>query len=349
MLKYLIEKEFKQFVRNEFLPRLVIILPCIVMLILPWAADLEIKNVNVSIVDNDHSAYSTQLVDKILASKYFTLKNASSTYSQAIESVEKGDSDIILEIPYGFESDFIRENISKLLISVNTVNGTKGLIGSSYLSMVVKDFAEKLLDEKGILPAQPATMNIPVIEVATKTLFNPQMEYKVFMVPALMVMLLTLISGFFPAVNIVTEKEKGTIEQLNVSPVRKIVFIFAKLIPYWIIGFVVLTVCFAIAYLMYGLFPAGSFVTLYLISLIYIFAVSGLGLVISNYSDTLQQSMFMMFFFLIVFVLMSGLFTPIRSMPQWAQNITLFNPLRYFIQAMRNIYMKGSDFSEIAM
>jgi ABC-2 type transport system permease protein len=318
------------------------------MFILPWAADLEIKNVKLAVVDNDHSGYSTQLVNKILASRYFTIENSSDTYSQAMESIEKGDSDIILEIPYGFESDFVGANISKLLISVNTVNGTKGLIGSSYLSMVVRDFAEKLLHEKGVT-LMPQTMNIPVIEVATKTLFNPHMEYKIFMVPALMVMLLTLISGFFPAVNIVTEKEKGTIEQINVSPVRKIVFVFAKLIPYWIIGFAVLTICFAIAYLMYGLFPSGSFFTLYIISLIYILAVSGLGLVISNYSDTLQQSMFMMFFFLIVFVLMSGLFTPIRSMPQWAQNITIFNPLRYFIQAMRNIYMKGNGFSEIAM
>jgi ABC-2 type transport system permease protein len=350
MLKYLIEKEFKQFVRNEFLPRLVIILPCLVMLVLPWAADLEIKNVNVSVVDNDHSKYSTQLVNKILASKHFTLKDASTTYSQAMESVEKGNSDIILEIPHGFESDFIKENVSKLLISVNTVNGTKGLIGSSYLSMTIRDFAEKLLDEDGImLLPESKTMTIPVIEVATQTLFNPKMEYKIFMIPALMVMLLTLISGFFPAVNIVSEKEKGTIEQINVSPVRKIMFILSKLIPYWIIGFVVLTVCFTIAYLMYGLLPAGSFVTLYTISLIYVLTVSGLGLVISNYSDTMQQSMFMMFFFTLVFVLMSGLFTPIRSMPQWAQNITLFNPLRYFIQAMRNIYMKGNDFSEISM
>jgi ABC-2 type transport system permease protein len=318
-----------------------------VMLVLPWAADLEIKNVNVSVVDNDHSKYSTQLVGKILASKYFTLQNASATYSQAMESVEKGDSDIVLEIPYGFESDFIRENVSKLLISVNTVNGAKGLIGSSYLSMTIRDFAEKLLDDNGILLSK--AMKIPVIEVATQTLFNPRMEYKIFMVPALMVMLLTLISGFFPAVNIVNEKERGTIEQINVSPVKKIMFIFSKLIPYWIIGFVVLTVCFIIAYLMYGLIPVGSFVTLYTISLIYVLAISGLGLVISNYSDTMQQSMFMMFFFLIVFVLMSGLFTPIRSMPQWAQNITIFNPLRYFIQAMRNVYMKGNDFSEIAM
>jgi ABC-2 type transport system permease protein len=349
MLKYLIEKEFKQFMRNEFMPKLAIILPCIVMLVLPWAADLEIKNVDVSIVDNDYSGYSRRLVDMISASKYFKLKNTSANYSQAMESVEMGDVDIILEIPHDFESGFIRENVSKLLISVNTVNGTKGLIGSSYLSMIIKAFAEKLLDENGVLPVESATMKTPVIEVTSKTLFNPNMEYKVFMVPALMVMLLTLISGFFPAVNIVSEKEKGTIEQINVSPVRKIMFILAKLIPYWAIGFVVLTVCFTIAYLMYGLIPAGSFVTLYTISLVYVFAISGLGLVISNYSDTMQQSMFMMFFFIIVFVLMSGLFTPIKSMPQWAQNITIFNPLRYYIQAMRNIYMKGNDFSEIAI
>jgi ABC-2 type transport system permease protein len=347
MLKYLIEKEFKQFVRNEFLPKLVIILPCMVMLVMPWAADLEIKNVNIAVVDSDHSEYSTQLVNRILASKYFTLESASPTYSHAMESIEKGDADIILEIPHGFESNFIKENVSKLLISVNTVNGTQGLIGSSYLSMAIRDFAEKLIDENGGLLAKPVSMKIPVIEVTAKTLFNPAKEYKIFMIPALMVMLLTLISGFFPAVNIVGEKERGTIEQLNVSPVRKIMFILAKLIPYWIIGFAVLTICLVIARLMYGLIPAGSLITLYIISLIYILAVSGLGLVISNYSDTIQQSMFMMFFFLIVFVLMSGLFTPIRSMPQWAQNITVLNPLRYYIQAMRNIYMKGGDLPDI--
>jgi ABC-2 type transport system permease protein len=318
------------------------------MLIMPWAADLEIKNVNIVVVDNDHSEYSTKLVDRILASKYFTLESAATAYSHAMESIEKGDADIILEIPQGFESNFVRENVSKLLISVNTVNGTQGLIGSAYLSMAIRDFAEKLVSENGVLLTVPTTMKIPVIEVAVKTLFNPKKEYKIFMVPALMVMLLTLISGFFPATNIVSEKERGTIEQLNVSPVRKILFIVAKLTPYWIIGFAVLTICLIIARLMYGLIPAGSFATLYIISLIYILAVSGLGLVISNYSNTVQQSMFMMFFFLIVFVLMSGLFTPIRSMPQWAQNITLFNPLRYYIQAMRNIYMKGNDFSEIA-
>jgi ABC-2 type transport system permease protein len=317
------------------------------MLVLPWAADLEIKNINVSIVDSDHSEYSKRLVNKITASKYFTLKDTPATWSQAMENIETGNSDVILEIPYGFENSVVKGNMLKTLISVNTVNGTKGLIGSSYLSMTVRDFTETLLGENGIILSKKAAVEGPVVEVNTHTLFNPEMEYKIFMIPALMVMLLTLISGFFPAINIVSEKETGTIEQINVSPVRKIMFIFSKLIPYWVIGFAVLTICFTIAYLVYGLIPAGSFVTLYIIAMIYTLAISGLGLVISNYSDTMQQSMFIMFFFIIVFVLMSGLFTPVRSMPQWAQNLTVFNPLKYFIQAMRNIYMKGNGFGEI--
>jgi len=334
MLKYLIEKEFKQFFRNAFMPKLVIIMPCMMMLILPWAADLETKNMNIAIVDNDHSSYSTRLVNKILATEYFSLIDASSSYSQAMESIEKGNSDIILEIPHGFEKDFEKERVSRLLISVNTINGTKGLIGSTYLSMIIRDF-------------YPSTQALAGVEIQSR--FNPKMNYKVFMIPAMMVMLITLIAGFLPALNIVSEKETGTIEQINVTPVKKIMFILSKLIPYWIIGFVVLTICFTIAYLVYGLVPAGNFLTLYVASLIYVLTVSGFGLVISNYSSTMQQSMFVMFFFMLIFMLLSGLFTPVRSMPQWAQNITVFNPLKYFIQIMRSVYLKGSDFSEIVL
>jgi ABC-2 type transport system permease protein len=393
MLKYLIEKEFKQFLRNAFLPKLVILMPCMMMLVLPWAADLETKNVNIAIVDNDHSSSSTRLINKILASEYFTLTDVSPTYSQAMESVEKGNSDIILEIPHGFEYDSEKEKVANLLISVNTINGTKGLIGSSYLSMIIRDLSPSpspqgrgvaasslsslqsqgrgvaasslsslqsqetgvaaslsslQSQETGVAASSLSSLQSQGIQVTTQSRFNPKMEYKAFMVPALMVMLITLIAGFLPALNIVSEKETGTIEQINVTPVRKITFILSKLIPYWIIGFVVLTTCFTIAFLVYGLIPAGNFLTLYSASLIYVLAVSGFGLVISNYSNTMQQSMFVMFFFMIIFMLMSGLFTPVRSMPQWAQNITIFNPLKYFIQIMRNVYLKGSDFSDIA-
>lgn len=173
------------------------------------------------------------------------------------------------------------------------------------------------------------------------------MDYKVFMVPALMVMLLTLICGFLPALNIVGEKEMGTMEQINVTPVSKLTFIAAKLIPYWAIGFIVLTVCFGIARLAYGLVPAGSILTIYVAAIVYIFAVSGFGLVISNYSSTMQQAMFVIFFFMLIFILLSGLFTPIGSMPGWAQAITVVNPLKYFILVMRQVYLKGSSAGDL--
>ena len=167
------------------------------------------------------------------------------------------------------------------------------------------------------------------------------------MLPALMVMLLTLIAGILPALNIVGEKEAGTIEQINVTPVKRIVFIFSKLLTYWIIGFFLLSLCMGLAALIYGLVPAGSLLTIYFFAGIYIFTISGFGLVISNYSNTLQQAMFVMFFFVMIFVLMSGLFTPVASMPDWAQKITIFNPLKYLMQVMRMVYLKGSDITNM--
>ena len=342
-LKYLIEKEFRQFRRNAFLPKLVLAMPCLMMLVLPWAADLETKNVNLSVCDNDRSSVSTRLIGKVLSSGYFTPTDVSDSYSRAMESVEKGDSDIILEIPRGFELDLTKTKVARLMISVNAINGTKGIIGSTYLSSIAKSFAEELVGESG-----GATTGIsPVVEIATHNRFNPSMAYKPFMVPALMVMLLTLIAGFLPALNIVSEKETGTIEQINVTPVKKLTFILSKLIPYWIIGFVVLSLCFGIAFFVYGLVPSGNAGILYLASFVYVLAISGFGLVISNYSTAMQQAMFVMFFFTIIFLLMSGLFTPVRSMPEWAQRITMFNPLKYFIEIMRGVYLKGSGLSEL--
>jgi len=167
-----------------------------------------------------------------------------------------------------------------------------------------------------------------------------------FMIPALFVMLLTLLTGFLPAFNIVGEKELGTTEQMNVTPMNKGIFILAKLIPYWIIGIVILSICMGLAALIYGLIPT-NIATIYLYAIIYILVVSGLGIVISNYSDTMQQAMFVMFFFMLIIILLSGLFTPVSSMPKWAQMITAVNPLKYFMEVMRAVYLKGSGMREL--
>lgn len=335
VLKYLIEKEFKQMRRNPIIPRLIVVFPCLMMILMPWAASLEIKYNNVCVVDHDRSVSSRRLVEKVSSTDYFNLVDNVSGYEQALHEVETGTADIILEIPVDFEKKLVRELPVELQVSANSINGTKSGIGISYLSSIINDFVGEF-----------RSIATPV-QVSLLYLYNPHLDYKKFMVPALMVMLLTLMCGFLPSLNIVGEKEVGTIEQLNVTPLNKFVFILAKLIPYWVVGLVVLSLCFVLAVLLYDIAPVGNLGVIYLFACIYVVAVSGFGLLISNYSSTMQQAMFVEFFFIIAFVLLSGLFTPIRSMPEWAQWISRFNPLTYFIEVMRMVYLKGSGLADL--
>lgn len=365
MIKFLIEKEFKQLLRNSFLPRMILVFPCMIMILMPWAADLEIKNINLSIVDNDHSVISRRLVDKIKASTYFHVTGLSGSYNKGLDAVEEGDADIILEIPRDFEKNWVNGKSPRVLIAANAVNGTKGGLGSSYLASIINGFTIELQTDRPVAatsgsiidtssvsvanstPSMNSASVTPQIKVLTQNLFNPNLNYKMFMVPALMVQLLALLCGFLPALNVVSEKEAGTIEQINVTPVGKFSFILAKLIPYWTVGFIVLTLCFGLAWLLYGILPAGHFLIIYFYCIIFVLAISGFGLVISNNSSTMQQAMFVMWFFMLVLILMSGLFTPIHSMPGWAQSITLVNPMRYLTEVMRAVYLRGSGIGEL--
>ncbi len=332
MLKYLLEKEFKQFFRNRALPKMVVMMPLVVILILPMVANFEIKNLDLTVVDNDKSPLSQRLVSKVTSSGYFRLAEVRDSYTKAIRGVELNRSDIILEIPANFERDYIRENRSSVFIAANAVSGVKGGLGSSYLAGIVGDFSQDVSAGMQISP---------------RYWYNPRLLYTYYMVPALMVMILAMLCGFLPALNIVGEKENGTIEQMNVTPVNKFTLILSKLLPYWIIGFIVLTISFVVARIAYGLVPQGSLLTIYLFAAVFVLAMSGFGLVISNYAKTLQQAMFMMFFFVLTFILMSGLYTPVSNMPEWAQYLSNLSPLKYVITALRQIYLKGSDFSDL--
>lgn len=351
MLKFLIEKEFKQLLRNSFLPRLIIGYPCMVMIIMPWATNMEIKNISVNVVDNDHSVVSQRLIHKIDASSYFRLNNLSPTYNSALRDIESGDADVILEIPRHFEKKLENGEASHVLLAANAVNGSEGGLASSYMTATLADYNAQLHAENpssGIVQEAASSVQ-PSVSVSEKNLYNPHLNYKLFMVPALMVMLVTVICGFLPALNIVSEKEVGTIEQMNVTPVGKFKFILAKLIPFWVVGFVVLTLSFGFAWLIYGILPVGSLGIIYLLSALFVLVMSGFGLVISNHSATMQQAMFVMFFFIIILLLMSGLFTPVMSMPQWAQIITILNPLKYFVDIMRMVYLKGSGLTDLSL
>lgn len=336
-LRYLLEKEFKQIKRDRFLPRIIFLVPLMQLIILPFAANFEMRNINLGVIDNDHSVLSAQLVEKVVASGYFRLMNVSDSYDQGITSIESNESDLLLEIPVNFEQQLGREGAVEVLIAANAVNGTKGGMGSSYLSQIIQDFNQ----EKGF------TSGLRSGGIRSTSLFNPHLNYKNYMVPGIMVFLLTIIGGFLSALNIVSEKEKGTIEQINVTPVPKTLFLLSKLIPFWVIGFILLTIGVIVAWIVYGLLPVGNIGIIYLFAAVYLIAFTGLGLAISSISSTQQQAMFTAFFFLIIFALLSGLFTPISSMPHWAQQITLFNPVRYFVEVMRMVYLKGSQFADL--
>ena len=346
MLKYLIEKEFKLIRRNSVLPIIIFIMPVVFLLLLPFAANFEVKNIRLAVIDNDYSTYSKRFIEKIGSSKYYKIVATESSFNEALEKqIEFGNADAILEIPRHFERDLVKNKMVKVLITANAIDGTKGMMGTSYLVAIAMDFSKNITME--LAAFNDVTESPQTIQVTNRALFNPLMNYKAYMVPAIMMMLLVLMCGAMPAVSIVMEKENGTIEQMNVTPVKKIYFILAKIIPYWAIGFLVLTIGFIIAYLVYDLLPMGSFGTLYLAAAVFILTMTGIGLIVSNKSDTLQQAMMIVMFFLVVFILMSGLLTPISSMPRWAQWITYGNPLRYYAEIMRFVYLKGCTIPDI--
>ncbi len=344
-LKFLLQKEFKQIFRNKSLLPMILAAPIIQLLILPLAADYEVKNINISIVDHDHSTYSQKLISKITASGYFQLADYGNSFQSAFSQIEKDKSDLILEIPQGFEKNLVRENEQKLFIAVNAINGVKAGLGGAYLTQIISAYNNDIR----LQWVQPDKFNTaPVITVASSNWFNPFMNYRFFMVPGILVVLVTMVGAYMCALNIVKEKEVGTIEQINVTPIKKYQFILGKLIPFWVIGMFIFSVgLLIVARLVYGIVPVGSLLLLYGYLSIYLIALLGLGLLISTFAETQQQAMSVAFFFIMIFMLMSGLFTPLDGMPQWAYIIAKCSPVTYFIEVVRMIVLKGSGFADI--
>lgn len=341
MWKYLLKKEFKQFLRDPGMPRMTLMFPFLIILVFPYAASMEVHNIKLAMVDNDHSAQSVLLMEKCASSGYFKVASSSSTAQEAQRMMDDGIIDAILTIDHGFERHLDdRGRQSEALpvgIKVNTVNGTRGSIGAQYLNACVSGFVSAAMGS----PSSGAGLDI--IETYRN---NPFLDYKLFMIPALIVIAITMMCGFLPALNIVSEKEKGTIEQINVTPVRKTTFILCKMIPYVCVAYFMVFSCLLLAYLVFGYTCRGSLLDVSVFTFAHIVVMASFGLLVSNYSDNAQQAMFVIWFFSMVFMLMSGIFTPIDSMPRWARAITYANPLRYYADAMRGIFLKGCTLAD---
>ena len=340
---FLLAKEFKQMMRNIILPVVFVLLPLFMMNAVPRIATQEIKNLNIVLVDADHSPLSRRLIQKIAASAYFNLVGYGNSYREAEKFIKSGEADLIVEIAPDFERRLVRNEEAAIQVSANATNGTKSGLGSAYVSQIITSYALALREESGMR----STSDLRPPATATRFLYNQQLDYKLYMVPAIIAMILTLLMGFLPALKVVGEKEKGTIEQINVTPVSRIQFILSKLVPYWAFGVLILFYCIGLAYLFHGIWPAGSLWTILALTSVFVLVASSLGLVVSNYSSTLQQAALVMFFFLVIFILLSGLLTPVSSMPAWARAITELNPMRFFIEPLRIVYIKGVSVSEL--
>ncbi|MDE7419036.1 MAG: ABC transporter permease [Muribaculaceae bacterium] len=338
ILKALLIKEIKLMKRNPLIPKIIIAMPIMVMLVLPLVANLDVKNVGVTVVDNDHSQLSRRIIADLGASEYLSVQSVAGTHKEAMAAIERGEADVILTIPTHYSREIVEGN-AELDIEANGVNATKGMLGAQYVSQSAMATLSQWRSENGISVTFPETSVI--------NLYNPTLNFRNYMIPALIVVLLIIICGFLPALNLVSEKESGTIEAMNVTPVSRFAFVLSKLIPFWIVGLIVVTVGMIIGWLVYGLKPAGSLGAIYLVTVLFSLTMSGLGVIIANKSATMLQSIFVMFAFIMIFQLMGGLFTPIRSMPEWAQYITYAIPPRYFIEIMRSVYLKGAGIIDL--
>lgn len=342
---YIIQKEFKQIFRNKGMLPIIFVLPLLQLIILSNAATFEVKNIKFGYIDNDRTSTSRALIEQFNASTYFNVLTDFPSEALASSAMLQGEVDVVLEIPQYFERDLQKEKHHSLGVTINAIDGAAAGVENVYVTQIIQRFNKQLkVDLFQISDKQIQPVNIETIPLFW---YNETLNYKTFMVPGILVLLVTMITLFLSGMNIVREKEIGTLEQINVTPIKKSQFIIGKLFPFWVIGMGLLTIGLILVKLIFNVPMVGSLLLLYGYTSIYILVILGMGLFISNFTDTQQQAMFIAWFFVVIFILMSGLFTPIESMPKWAQILTEFNPIKYFVEIIRMVMLKGSGFKDI--
>ena len=341
-LRFLLRKEFLQIFRDRFMLRLSIVVPIVQLLILSSAATFEVKRASMYVVDRDHSASSRALVDRLQASRRFTVVGASPSMEKANEAMLQRKAGLILSVPADFERDLVRTHAARVQLVLNAEDGAMAGVTQSYAAQIIAAYAREL----GAAFA-PLARTAPVLEVRARSWYNPDLDYRDYMVPGILVQLVTVVGTLLTAMNIVREKELGTLDQLSVTPLSQGVFIAAKLIPLWLIALFELTLGLLVARFVFHVPMLGSIPLVFGAAAIYLVAALGIGLWVSTLAGTQQQAMFVTFFIVMIYLLMSGLFTPIRSMPAWAQWLAQANPVKHFIEIMRAVLLKGAGVGDV--
>ncbi len=346
-LRVLLRKEFLQIRRDAVILRMLLVMPMIQLLVLANVATFEVKTAALWIVDQDRTAMASDLVRRFTASGRFRIAGLTSVAAPGEDALLTGDANAILVIPADFERNTVRRTPTMLQVVLNAENGSQAGVIQSYAAEIINRFATDAANSSAPGGGQALRRSQPVIEIRTRAAYNPSLDYKRFMVPGILVQLITLVGTLMTALNIVREKEAGTLDQLNVTPIRPAVFIAAKLIPLWVIGMMEFGVGLGIAVGLFHVPLLGSIWLLMTGAALYLLAALGVGLWVSTVSETQQQALFVTFTLIMVYILMSGLFTPVRAMPGWAQLIAQVNPLMHFIAMMRSVMLKGAGVTDV--
>ncbi len=346
-IRIILKKEFKQIFRNKVMLPIIFVMPIAQLLILVHAATFEMKNIRLAVVDGDRSSTSRDLIRKFEGSPFYEVKGIVPSVKHGEKMLVDDEAHAILRIPPDFEQLLINEGNAQLQLILNAIDGQAAGLTQAYTQNIILDFNQSVIVDWQKLITKP--VQITRIETTYQFWYNPELNYSTFMVPGILVLLVTIIGMFLSGMNLVREKEIGTIEQLNVTPIKKYQFIIGKLVPFWIIALFELAFGLTIGLLLFEIPVLGSVFLLFFAAGIYLLVILGIGLLISTMVDTQQQSMFISWFLAMVFILMSGLFTSIESMPMWAQWLTKINPIAYFIKITRMILLKGSGFTDIQL
>ncbi len=365
---FIIQKEFLQIFRNRFMLAIILVIPVIQLMVLAYAATFEIRNIDVFLVDQDRSPESRALIDRFAASENFRLVGWSDAAADGDHALLSGRAAMVLQIPPHAGRDLVRDGQAAVSLRFDAVDGYSASVASQYASQIIRLHNEEQLQKEAQVVGEAQTVGRgqvsgdvqmstegphphvtgpAVIGVNVSRWYNPRLDYKLYMVPGILVMLVTVIGGFLTGMNVVREKEIGTIEQLNVTPISKIQFIVGKLLPFMILALVMFSIGLLLARFWFEVPMEGSFWLIYLTTATYLLVVLGLGLLVSTITDTQQQAIFITWFAFVIFILLSGLFTPIDSMPDWARHLTWANPVAWFIDIIRRVMLTGAGMQDI--
>lgn len=351
-LRFLLRKEFLQIRRDPAIARMLVVMPLVQLLLLGNAATFEIRSSRMYVVDEDHTPASRGLVERLAASGRFEIAGASPSMALANHALLHREVSSILHVPARFERDLVRTGSAPVQLVFNAEDGAAAGILRTWAARIIAAYSAELSGE--IRPATATLAGAPVrgaerIDVRARGWFNPELDYRAYMVPGILVLLVTLVATALGSMNIVREKELGTLEQLNVTPVTRAEFIASKLIPFWLIGLGVLAFGLTLARVVYDIPMRGSLALVFLGAMVYLLVALGIGLWISTIVETQQQAMFVTFAINMIYLLMSGLFTPILSMPRWAQWIAQLSPVKHFIVIMRAVLVKGAGLGAVLL